>query len=176
LIQGVRTRGVNESNSAGKGTGPVLAYAWLCRMESDSPSPTGAHFHGWHQIGKSCQLALRRSPGHRGRARRPGIRHFFRAPAFRAAPLSVSRRQMRPRLASDRPRGIVHDWHPLATVDKLPWRGEILHSCSSAQSQDMANTAVMAQEQTDPMPSSLHSCTLGERMCSGNVRERPGHR
>jgi hypothetical protein len=51
-------------------------------------------------------------------------------------------------------------WQGVAGCGRGPWRGEVLHSCSSAQLQDKARTTVMAREQPDPMPCSLHSCTL----------------
>jgi hypothetical protein len=35
----------------------------------------------------------------------------------------------------------VHGWRRLATIDQPPWRGEFLHSCSSAQSQHVACTS-----------------------------------
>jgi hypothetical protein len=54
-------------------------------------------------------------------------------------------------------------WQRLATVDMLPWSGEVLHACCSAQLQDVADSAVTAREQTDPMLSDLHSWSL----CSG---------
>ena len=57
----------------------------------------------------------------------------------------------------------VHGWRPLAPIDQGPWRGGILHSCSSALLHNMAGTTVMTHEQTDPMPSRLHSCTVGPR-------------
>jgi hypothetical protein len=67
------------------------------------------------------------------------------------------------------PRGIVHDWHPLATADKLPCRGEVLHSCSPARLQVMSWKALMVHEQEDPMPCRLHSCSLGPRNAAAVV-------
>jgi hypothetical protein len=57
----------------------------------------------------------------------------------------------------------VHGWRRMATINQPPWRGELLHSCSSAQLQDMACITDTAPEQEDPMHSSLHSCTLGQK-------------
>jgi hypothetical protein len=57
----------------------------------------------------------------------------------------------------------VHGWRRLATINQPPCRGELLHSCSSAHLQDMACTTDMAPEQEDPMHSSLHSCTFGQK-------------
>jgi hypothetical protein len=57
----------------------------------------------------------------------------------------------------------VHGWRRLATIDQPPCSGELLHSCSSEQLQDMACTTDMAPEQEDPLPSSLHSCAFGQK-------------
>jgi hypothetical protein len=64
------------------------------------------------------------------------------------------------------------NWQRLATVDMLPWSGEVLHSCSSAQLQDMTGNTVMAREQEDPMLSVLHSCTPGPRSDAAVVTSR----
>jgi hypothetical protein len=63
------------------------------------------------------------------------------------------------------------NWQGLAAVDMLPWSGEVLHSCSSAQLQDVAETTVMARKQEDPMLPVLHSCTLGTPL-GGFIRQR----
>jgi hypothetical protein len=140
-------------------------------MESDSPSPSGAHFHGWHQIGKSCQWPYDDRPAIA--AERGGLEygtfsalrlfvlllHLF--PENRCAPPQLAHQDVVHRAAPDPGRPPL-----LAVPGKLwqgPCRGELLHACSSAKLQATARTTDMAPEQEDPMPSSLHSCTFGPK-------------
>jgi hypothetical protein len=152
LIHGPYPGGVNESSFG-------IGIAWPSRVRARLQLGTFIRVRAFRKRRPWCRTLGSFYLFPENRCARPQLAPQDVAPASAGqsavAPLSA------PPNSPVTPSGChVHDWHRLASIDKGPCSGELLHTCSFCAAHPLVHIGVAAQEQVDPMVCILHSCTL----------------